>query len=104
MRLRIPPPWRVVLALFAAVTAISTAVAYGIGSAAGRLASGMVADRLGTAVTMYAGVAVPALALAGFLYDLTRSYTIPFASGLLLLALSVALFRLVMTRRGTKRR
>jgi MFS family permease len=33
---------------------------------------------------------------AGFLYDLTRSYTIPFTSGLLLLGVSVLLFRLVV--------
>ena len=36
---------------------------------------------------------------AGFLYDLTRSYTVPFSSGLAILALSVVLFGLATTRR-----
>jgi len=35
---------------------------------------------------------------AGFLYDLTRSYTIPFSAGLGLLGVSLALFRLAMRR------
>jgi MFS family permease len=138
--------------------------AYGIGSASGRLVSGVVSDRFGTSTTMYVFVGVQALALgvliggppdwaltvalvafgvgaagadnafvkivpevfglaalasvmsvlglgwrsgaalgpagAGFLYDLTRSYTIPFTAGLLVLALSAFLFRLAATRRG----
>jgi MFS family permease len=138
--------------------------AYGIGSAAGRLLSGVIADRFGTSPTMYACVSVQALALgalvlgppawglavalvafgvgaagadmatvkvvpevfglaalasvmsvlslgwrsgaalgpagAGFLYDLTRSYTIPFTAGLGILALSACLFRLVVRSAG----
>jgi MFS family permease len=138
--------------------------AYGIGSAAGRLVSGLVADRLGTSITLYVCVAVQALALgflvvgapawaltvvlvafgvgaagadnafvkvvpevfglaalatvmsvlglgwrsgaalgpagAGFLYDFTRSYTIPFTGGLLILGLSALLFRLATRRSG----
>jgi MFS family permease len=35
---------------------------------------------------------------AGFLYDLTRSYTIPFTAGLVLLGVSVALLRLASPR------
>jgi MFS family permease len=136
--------------------------AYGIGSATGRLGSGLVADRFGATVTMYACVAIQALALgvlvgappawalmpvlvvfglgasgadnsvvkivpevfglaalasvmsvlslgwrfgaalgpagAGFLYDLTRSYTVPFSAGLAVLALSVLLFGLATRR------
>lgn len=141
--------------------------AYGFGSAAGRLLSGVIADRFGTSTTMYGCVGVQALALgvlvggppawglavalvafgvgaagadmatvkvvpevfglaalasvmsvlslgwrsgaalgpagAGFLYDLTRSYTIPFAAGLVLLALSAFLFRLVTRSAGSSR-
>jgi MFS family permease len=136
--------------------------AYGVGSAAGRLGSGLIADRFGATVTMYACVAIQALALgvlvgappawalmpvlvvfglgasgadnavvkivpevfglaalasvmsvlslgwrfgaalgpagAGFLYDLTRSYTIPFSAGLAILAVSVVLFRFATHR------
>ncbi|HMH53449.1 MAG TPA: MFS transporter [Candidatus Acidoferrum sp.] len=136
--------------------------AYGIGSATGRLGSGLVADRFGATVTMYACVAIQALALgflvgappawalmpvlvvfglgasgadnavvkivpevfglaalasvmsvlslgwrfgaalgpagAGFLYDLTRSYTVPFSAGLGILAVSVVLFTLATRR------
>jgi nitrate/nitrite transporter NarK len=35
---------------------------------------------------------------AGFLYDLTRSYTVPFSAGLAILALSVVLFSLATRR------
>jgi len=140
--------------------------AYGIGSAVGRLVSGVVADRFGTSTTLYVCVGVQALALgvllgspptwaltvvlvafgvgaagadnaivkvvpevfglaalasvmsvlglgwrsgaalgpagAGFLYDLTRSYTIPFAAGLLILGVSALLFGLATTRRGAQ--
>jgi len=136
--------------------------AYGIGSAAGRLGSGLIADRFGATVTMYTCVAIQALALgvlvgappawalmpvlvvfgvgaagadnavvkivpevfglaalasvmsvlslgwrfgaalgpagAGFLYDLTRSYTVPFSAGLVILAVSVLLFGLATRR------
>jgi MFS family permease len=136
--------------------------AYGIGSAAGRLGSGLIADRFGATGTMYVCVAIQALALvalvgappawalmpvlvvfgvgasgadnavvkivpevfglaalasvmsvlslgwrfgaalgpagAGFLYDLTRSYTVPFSSGLAILAVSVLLLRLATRR------
>jgi OFA family oxalate/formate antiporter-like MFS transporter len=136
--------------------------AYGIGSAIGRLGSGLVADRFGAAITMYVCVAVQALALgilvgtppawalmailvvfglgasgadnavvkivpevfglaalasvmsvlslgwrfgaaigpagAGFLYDLTRSYTLPFSAGLAVLGTSVVLFTLAIRR------
>lgn len=136
--------------------------AYGVGAAAGRLAAGAVADRVGTAVTMYVCVAIQAVALgtlvvgapawaltmvlvvfgvgaagsdtavvkivpevfgvaalatvmsvlslgwrtgaalgpagAGFLYDLTGSYTIPFTAGLVVLAVSAFLLRLASRR------
>jgi MFS family permease len=136
--------------------------AYGIGSAAGRLSSGLIADRFGATATMYLCVAIQALALcvlvgappawallpvlvvfgvgasgadnavvkivpevfglpalasvmsvlslgwrfgaalgpagAGFLYDLTQSYTVPFSAGLGILAISVLLLRLVTVR------
>jgi MFS family permease len=136
--------------------------AYGIGAAIGRIAAGIVADRYGTALTMYACVALQLIALgilvggppawtlvpvlvgfgvgaagadnavvkvvpevfgvaalasvmsvlslgwrtgaalgpasAGFLYDLTRSYTIPFTAGLALLAVSALLFRFATRR------
>jgi MFS family permease len=136
--------------------------AYGVGSAAGRLGSGLVADRFGASLTMYVCVAIQALALgvlvaappawaltavlvvfgvgasgadnavvkivpevfglaalasvmsvlslgwrfggalgpagAGFLYDLTRSYTLPFGLGLAILGLSVLLLRLATRR------
>ena len=132
--------------------------AYGVGAGAGRIAAGIVADRFGTAVTMYTCVALQVIALsvfisgppawaltvvlvafgigaagadnavvkvvpevfgtaalasvmsvlslgwrsgaaigpagAGFLYDLTRSYTVPFTAGLVLLVASAFLFRL----------
>jgi cyanate permease len=35
---------------------------------------------------------------AGFLYDLTRSYTIPFTAGLVVLALSALLFAVAIRR------
>jgi MFS family permease len=137
--------------------------AYGVGSAVGRLASGAMADRFGTATTMYACLSVQALGLgvliagppnwaltavlvafgmgaagadnailkivpevfglaalatvmsvlslgwrtgaalgpagAGFLYDLTRSYTLPFTAGLGLLALSAVLCHFVVIPR-----
>ena len=136
--------------------------AYGVGSAAGRLLSGFVADRFGTPITMYACVLLQAVTLgilisgpppwalgvvlvafgmgasgadnavvkvvpevfglaalatvmsvlslgwrsgaalgpagAGFLYDLTGSYTIPFSAGLALLGVSAFLFRFVTRR------
>jgi len=135
---------------------------YGVGAGAGRIVAGVIADRFGTAVTMYGCLALQMIALgifvsgppawaltlvlvafgigaagadnavvkvvpeafgvaalasvmsvlslgwrtgaalgpagAGFLYDLTRSYTIPFTAGLLLLAVSALLFR-AATRR-----
>src|SRR6185436_15897267 len=37
--------------------------AYGVGAGAGRIVAGVVADRLGTAVTMYACVALQVIAL-----------------------------------------
>ena len=138
--------------------------AYGVGSAVGRLAAGALADRFGTATTMYVCLTVQALALgvlvggpptwaltavlvafgmgaagadnaivkivpevfglaalatvmsvlslgwrsgaalgpagAGFLYDLTRSYTVPFSAGLALLALSAVLCHFVVIRRA----
>lgn len=137
--------------------------AYGIGAAVGRIVAGIIADRFGTGITMYACVGLqlislgvlisgpPAWALtvvlvafgigaagadnavvkvvpevfgvaalasvmsvlslgwrtgaalgpagAGFLYDLTHSYTLPFTAGLLLLAVSGVLFHFT-TRRG----
>lgn len=136
--------------------------AYGLGAGAGRIAAGIVADRFGTALTMFScvGLQIVALAIfiagppawaltvvlvafgigasgadnavvkvvpevfgvaalasvmsvlslgwrsgaalgpagAGFLYDLTRSYTLPFTVGLALLALSALLFRRVTRR------
>lgn len=136
--------------------------AYGVGAGAGRIAAGIIADRFGTALTMYGCVALQIIALgilisgppawaltvvlvafgigaagadnavvkvvpevfgvaalasvmsvlslgwrvgaalgpagAGFLYDLTRSYTLPFTAGLLFLALSGLLFHLVTRR------
>jgi MFS family permease len=136
--------------------------AYGVGSALGRLAAGLVADRLGTPATLYGCLSVQALALAvflvdppawalsaalvafgvgaagadnalvkvipelfgvvalarvmsviglgwragaalgpaaaGFVYDLTRSYTIPFTAGLAVLAVTALLFHLATRR------
>jgi MFS family permease len=136
--------------------------AYGLGAALGRLAGGLVADRLGTPGTLYGGLSVQALALAvlladppawalsvamvafglgtagadnafvkvipevfgvvaiasvtaviglgwragaalgpaaaGFAYDLTRSYTLPFTACFALLAFTALLFHLAVRR------
>lgn len=138
--------------------------AYALGSAVGRLASGLVADRLGTPATLYACIALQMLALvvvladpaawvlpvalvafglgssaadnafvkvvpevfgvvalasimsvigfawragaalgpaaAGFIYDLTRSYAIPFSADLVLLAITGRLFHVATRRTG----
>ena len=136
--------------------------AFGVGSGLGRLAAGIVADRVGTSATVYVCMLIEASALAlilagppswaltlalvafgvgaagadngfvkivpevfgvtalatvistmgfgwrtgaalgpaaaGFVYDLTRAYTIPFTAGLVLLGLSALLFRLTTRR------
>ena len=136
--------------------------AYGVGSALGRVASGLVADRVGTPITLYGCLSMEMIALAvilasppawtlsaalvafgvgaagadnafvkvvpevfgvvalasvmsviglawrigaalgpaaaGFVYDLTRSYVIPFTAGLALLAVTALLFHLAVRR------
>jgi MFS transporter, OFA family, oxalate/formate antiporter len=136
--------------------------AYGVGSALGRVAAGLLADRFGTPATLYGCLSMQAIALAvilaspspwtlsaalvafgvgaagadnalvkvipevfgvvalasvmsviglgwragaalgpaaaGFVYDLTRSYAIPFAAGLALLAVAALLFHLATRR------
>jgi MFS family permease len=95
-----PPTWALTLAL----------VAFGVGAAGADTAIVKVVPEVFGLAALASVMSVLSLgwrsgaalgpAGAGFLYDLTRSYTIPFSAGLVLLALSAVLCRLVIPRRG----